>query len=321
MTFHDVELPSDYQYTSQFGAGFATVIQETSSGHEVRVGRQSQARHRFRLQELLKSQSEASDLKEFGLRMRGALDSFKVKDASDFTTADDGKSAPTNLDCVLGTGDGTTKTFQLCKRYAKSLSGEYARTITVPVVDTDVVAVAGTPKTRGADYTVTSPGGIVTFTTAPTAGQVVTAGCEFRVPVRFAASVDEWNAMRADAFDVWSLAQLELIEVLDEVLYPERSDPGGVTNWGAIGADFTMSLAQGSLQRVQPSTAISGYLPVPPLLWPGGHDVFVLHVDGGAGSVQPRDDTGVALGSTMSSGSVAVFDCFISGATATWVRR
>ena len=108
MAFHDVSLPSDFQYGSGMGAGFATIVQQTASGHEFRVARQAQGLHRLSLRKELQSSTEAQTLKAFALARRGALHSFRVKDWSDYSSASDGQATPTTLDVILGTGNGTT---------------------------------------------------------------------------------------------------------------------------------------------------------------------------------------------------------------------
>ncbi|MCA8949439.1 MAG: DUF2460 domain-containing protein [Planctomycetes bacterium] len=318
MSYHDVELPDDFQYGSQFGAGFATTPQETASGHQYQIARQAAPRHRMRLRKELLDRNQLAVLKTFALARRGALHTWKVKDWSDFTTAENGTDAPTSLDVILGSGDGSRQAFQLVKTYAESDPGELDRVIELPVAATLLVAENGTPTTA---YTLTSPGGIITFNTAPAIGVVVTAGFEFRVPVRFDLSVDEWNALRADDFNIWSLADLTCSEALSEVEYPERTFPGGTQPWGAVSGDVSLSLAQGSLHTIAPTTAINAFLPAPPTLFPGGLEVLALSVTtGAAGSVQPRDDAGNAVGSPISAGNVVRFAAAVSGGTLTWIR-
>ena len=49
MAFHDVLLPDGFQYASSAGPGFQTIVQQSGSGHETRIQRQSQALHRLSL--------------------------------------------------------------------------------------------------------------------------------------------------------------------------------------------------------------------------------------------------------------------------------
>jgi len=289
MAFHDITLPDEFQYGSSAGAGFATVIQRTASGHEYRVARQSQAVHRLTLRSELRSASQAKALKAFALARRGALHSFRIKDWSDYTTNADGETAPTELDQLIGTGNGTTTTFQIVKRYEILGPNEYIRTITLPKIATAKVALNGVLQVSG--YSVSSDGKIV-FTSAPGAGVVVQAGCEFDVPVRFTADVDQWARLQADAYNVWSLPQLDVQEVLGEVEYPERWQPGGAKYWGTITSSIRMAFNDGSLHVVQTNTSgLQMFLPVP--TYSGtGPAIFTIITGVGTQNITLRDDAG-----------------------------
>lgn len=84
---------------------------------------------------------------------------------------------------MIGTGDGTTRCFQLCKTYG-AVFAPYARTIEKPVAGSVVVAVAGC-RWPPLIFAVDASTGLVTLATAPAAGQAITAGFLFDVPVRF----------------------------------------------------------------------------------------------------------------------------------------
>lgn len=320
MAFHDVSLPGSIQYGSQFGAGFATVVQQTASGHEDRIARQASPRHRFRLREMLKDADELAELKTFILARRGALHSFRLKDWSDYTTNENGTGAVTNLDAILGTGDGSNQQFQLVKGYDESGLGELDRVITLPVAGTITVAVAGVGQTLGVDYTVTNPGGVITFAggSIPTFGQVVTAGCEFDVPARFSMSVDEWQQLRSDAYNVWSLTDIECVEVLNEVEYPELWFAGGATNWRNTSIDITLAFSQGELHLFDPGAAINVFLPAPPTLFPGGPRIFVLNNAAGASTITVRDDAGTSI-TTLSGGNTVRIGAVVASGSITWL--
>lgn len=315
MAFHNVSLPDAFQYGSTFGSGFTTVIQTTSTGHEYRLARQSQARHRYRLLKLLQSGSEALALKTFALARRGALHSFRLKDWSDFTSNDDGQSTPTILDQVIGVGDGARQVFQLIKTYDESGDAPYARPIQLPVAGSVVAAVAGFDV---AGFFSVS-GGEITLAAAPGIGDVVTAGFSFDVPVRFGAEVDTWNALRADAYNVWSLEQMECVEVLDEVEWPELWNPGGVTNHGAVSQDISINYIQGELHTIAPSTAIDLFLPAPDQLVGGPRHFVIIVAAGAAGTVQVRADDGTAVGSPIAAGVGKRVGCAVGSSTFTWV--
>ena len=270
----------------------------------------------------VQSDTEISTLKEFHMRMRGSLDSFRAKDWNDYTTASDGVSTEAATDVILGSGDGSETQFQLVKRYATGESGEYVRTITLPIEDTVEVRVAGVAKTRGTDYTVSDPGGVITFTTAPTMGQQVTAGCQFDVPARFEKGMDAWAGIRADASGLWSMPQLDLVEVLDEVEHPERWDPGGSKDLGTLAADYTLSFGNDALLVLTPNFSSTGklILPVPPTLHQGGPGLFVIVVKSGTGSVRLYDDAGNAVGAAWSSGT-RVVDLLVGSSSSEWFVR
>lgn len=314
MAFHNVSLPSDVQYQSVAGAGFSTIIQESASGHEYRVARQAQGRHRFTLRKELQSEAEAKAVKAFALGRRGSLHSFRLKDWSDYTTADDGITAPATTDQVIGIGDGTETTFQLIKLYDESGDAPYPRVLTLPVDGTVVAAINGTPTTS---FTISGDGQIV-FGTAPVLDAVITAGCEFDVPVRFTKAFDEWASMQADAWQTWSFPDMGCIEVLSEVEMPERWASGGGREWGATAQNVLLSFNDGKLHSIAASAAMSAFLP-PIARIPSGR-IFTVHVPtGSAGSVQVRDDSGTAVGSAIAAGETKFVDLVRGTSTSTWV--
>lgn len=316
MSFHDESLPPTFEYGSVFGAGgFETIVQTTASGHEYRLARQAQARHRYRLRRMLQTQAEAVALKTFALSRRGALHSFRLKDWADYTSNDDGSTAPTNLDQVIGVGDGTETRFQLIKVYDETGLEPYVRTIELPVAGSVVVAVNGVPAT----FTVTNPGGLITITGAPLNGQLVTAGFQFDVPVRFDGSYDKFTAMQTDAFGVWTMEDLQCVEVLREIAWPEMWNPGGCKVHTAAALDVTIAYAEGLLHSFGPTASHNVYLP-PTVGVVGGPRHFVIHNrTGSVGSLQLRDDAGVAVGSAIAAGVTKQVGLAAGGGSFAWV--
>jgi len=314
MAFHDVSLPSGIQYQSVAGAGFQTIVQESASGHEYRIARQAQGRHRFTIRKELQTEAEAKALKAFALGRRGSLHSFRLKDWSDYTTAEDGTSAPSNADQIIGIGDGTTTTFQLLKLYDASGDAPYPRVLTLPVDGTVVAALTGVATTS---FTVTGDGQVV-FAVAPILNAVITAGCEFDVPVRFTKAFDEWASMQADAFQTWSFPDMGCIEVLSEVETPERWNAGGGRYWLDAGQDVALTMNDGRLHTIAATTTISAFLPSVARI-PSGH-IFTVNVPAGAaGTVQIRDELGVAIGSPIAAGASNFVGLVRSSTTSTWV--
>lgn len=314
MAFHDVTLPDEFQYGSQAGAGFSTIVQQTASGHEIRVARQAQAVHRMSLRTELQSASQAKTLKAFALARRGSLHSFKIKDWSDYTSNADGESAATALDQVIGSGNGTTTTFQLVKRYETTGPNPYVRTITLPIAGTVVAAVDGIAT---AAFTVSGTGQIV-FSAAPGAGTVVTAGFQFHVPVRFTLDVDRWTRLQADAFNIWSLPSLDVQEVLNEVEYPERWQHGGSRYWGYLTQSIRLAFNDGAFHVVanNSGTVHKIFLPVPTYAGSGPHMFTIYHFGGGT-NLELMDDAG-GLVSALGSGTTTRVALSRSGSTVTW---
>lgn len=261
MVYHDEELPDDIQYGSTFGLGFNTLIQTGPSGHEQRIQRMSQGRHRYALIKQLQSDAEAATMKAFVAARRGAYAAFKIKDYYDFTSAIDGVSTPSTLDQLVGTGDGTTTQFQLFKTYEGSGPNPYSRRITKLVSGSVVAALAGVTTTA---FTVNLGTGVITFTTAPGVGVAITAGFEFRVPVRFESSVDDLMAATAASYQNWNLSTFGCIEEVDDTEWPDRFWPGGSTYYDDPGYDFQISFQDGTLVSVlNTASGLSAYLPDP----------------------------------------------------------
>lgn len=316
MGFHDERLPSDIDYGYQGGPGFQTVVQTTASGHEERITRWGQARHRYKCNKSLLSPEDAQTLKDFFLARRGALHSFPFKDWNDYTSAANGITVPTNADQEIGTGNGLKKQWQLIKTYNEAGVSPYVRTINLVVTSTVVVAFDGVNQTSG--WTVNRDG-VLTFTTAPSNGVVITAGYEFDVPVRFAESVDQWMAAQQTAYQRHEVADIDLVEVLDETELPDPWDPGG-SYAVTIASDFTLGVATGRLVVVTNAGVATSnvYLPAPTYL-AGGVYWTIQCAAASANSLQIRDDTGATVGSAITAGTTKTVGLLDNGTTKTWV--
>ncbi len=73
------------------------------------------------------------------------------------------------------------------------------------------VAVAGEEVRIGEDFACDPTTGLVTFTVAPDAGALVTAGYEFDVPVRF--DTDELD-IDLSAFEAGAVPRIPLVEIV-----------------------------------------------------------------------------------------------------------
>lgn len=183
MNFHEIRFPAKLSFGSVGGPERRTDIVTLASGHEERNTPWAHSRRRYDAGVGLRSLDDISDMVAFFEARHGQLFGFRWKDWSDFTSCAPSRSAHYN-DQVIGTGDGSTRTFQLCKHYISG-EGNYCRPVTKPVAGTVRVGVQAVERQEGVDYEVDGTTGLVHLTEAPLAGIVVTAGFEFDVPVRF----------------------------------------------------------------------------------------------------------------------------------------
>src|SRR5690606_23529408 len=129
--------------------------------------------------------------------------------------------------------------FQLVKRYGDDTHVQ-VRKITKPVSGTVKIGVNGVESVSG--WTVNTETGSVKFTSSQ-AGNDITGGCEFDVPCRFDASVDEAGLKASiDAWDNGEIPSIIVVETLDENASPDDFNFGGSLAL-CIEASYTLSLA------------------------------------------------------------------------------
>ena len=170
--FHEVRFPPDISYGASGGPGYLTTVVATASGHEHRNANWAAARGKWDVASGLRDRTHLAELIAFFRARRGRAHGFRFKDWTDYQ----------GVAQVLGTGDGSMKTFPLIKNYASGGVIE-ARTIAKPVAGTITLYRDGVVVASG--VSVNTATGLVTFSAAPAAGVIVTADYEFDVPVRF----------------------------------------------------------------------------------------------------------------------------------------
>lgn len=183
MSFHEVQFPTNLSFGSIGGPERVTEIVALANGFEERNSPWADSRRRYDAGMGMRSLSDIDALIAFFEARRGQLYGFRWKDWSDYRSSGS-LVAPAFDDQVIGTGDGVTTAFSLCKTY---VSGEasYERRIQKPVQGTVLAGVQGDVKAEGVEFSVDPTTGVVTFLEAPGPGATVTAGFEFDVPVRF----------------------------------------------------------------------------------------------------------------------------------------
>jgi uncharacterized protein (TIGR02217 family) len=215
MSFIDEYLPSKVQGVGFVSAPrFKTTIQVNASGRERRNQEWEHPLHYYISPEAMgRNWDVIQELKKHWLIMAGPTHSFPIYDPQDFASCDlvrpNVMPTVSMTDQAIGTGDGFTDRFQLVKTY--TVGGEtYDRVIHLPVLASVVVAIDGVlvPDT---DYTVSRPGGEITFNVPPPDGDEITAGFRFDVEVRFESDDQFEGIMRATR--TGGFADLTLIEV------------------------------------------------------------------------------------------------------------
>jgi uncharacterized protein (TIGR02217 family) len=174
-------------------------VVETDSGAESRNQRWSYPRHKYDAAYGVTTLARLENLLNYHWVMGGKAIGFRYKDWMDYKSCSR-FGTPAATDCAIGTGTGSLATFQLYKTYTQGAYTRF-RKILKPIASTVLIAVAGVVKTVTTHYTLDAATGIVTFTggNIPTAGQAVTAGFEFDVPVRFdiddlSINIEDYNS-------------------------------------------------------------------------------------------------------------------------------
>lgn len=209
--FHEVRFPLDVALRGQGGPRRLTDIVITGSGAEERNQRWARSRRHYEAGYGVTSLAALDRLLAFFEERRGRLYGFRFRDRLDWRSAPPGTPV-TARDQAIGTGDGTTRGFQLAKTYGRDFA-PYQRPIAKPVAGTVLVAVGGVAAVAGVDFDADAATGLVTFRAgkAPAAGAKVTAGFEFDVPVRF--DTDEL-VVDLEAFAAGEVPQVPLIEIM-----------------------------------------------------------------------------------------------------------
>lgn len=174
---------------------WSTRIQRSVSGRELRAAFYNYPLWRWTLSyDLLRddSSAELKTLVAFFNQRKGSYDSFLYDDPSDNLIT--GQS--------LGTGDGSTTTFQMIRSYGGYIE-PFSDIKASPVPKIFLNAVL---QTTG--YSISN--GIVTFTPAPGLGVAVTADFGYYHRVRFNQDEAEFSQF---AYQLWELKSIELVSV------------------------------------------------------------------------------------------------------------
>lgn len=174
---------------------WSTSTMKSVSGRELRLANYSYPIWKFKLSyEVLRAQPlfvELQSLMSFFNRVQGQFDTFLYSDPSDYTATAQ----------YIGTGNGTTTTFQLMRTL-----GAFVEPVTAPDITHCTIYVNGSPVTA----TTSAATGLTTLASAPTAGQTVTWSGQFYFRCSF---LDDYIDFENFMLDLWSAKSVQFKSV------------------------------------------------------------------------------------------------------------
>lgn len=201
MAFYPIEIDPTPAFGWQGGPEFSTNLRSLSSGREKRNADWANARHKFTVPFAALTSTQYLAVKKVFLICRGRLHTFMQRDWADYQATNEN----------FGTGDASTKVFQLSKLSSDG-GGTYTRVVTKPDTLTGVqIRVNGVLQTSG--VSVDALTGLVTFTSAPASGAVLTWTGQFWVQVRFDIDSLPFSISNKSAGAFRQDGSLDLIEV------------------------------------------------------------------------------------------------------------
>ncbi len=209
--FNEARFPTDVALGARGGPERRTDIVTLRSGAEERNSIWADGRRKYQAGYGVKSFAQLEAVLHFFEAQRGRLYGFRWKDRFDYRSCPS-PQAPSALDVGLGSGDGSTATFQLIKPYGSSAGSQYLRNIRKPVSGTVKLAVAGILSPGDIAWTLDTTTGLITFLPGhiPASGAFVTAGFEFDVPVRFDTDYLEIDLAH---FEAGQIPNIPIIEI------------------------------------------------------------------------------------------------------------
>ena len=312
MTFHENATLPLGSYGSAGGPGHLTLYLASKGGSPSRVARWDGAARQYDVRRGITDVPTCTELIEFYLAREGGLHGFRFKDWSDFSTDATWVGTPAYTDEIIGTGDGTTTQFQLVKRYTQGGSTR-VRNILKPLAGTVVVGKAGSQQTLGTHFTVDTTTGTVTFASAPTLGQQITAGCEFDVPCMFGPGADALLTITHESLLAKSIPSVPVLEEVDPSIVVDEYPFGGAFAL-TFGIPTQITPLMGRLASLTPTAAADILIPAASLLPLGGPHFVLANV----GSFTVTVKSGATSIGTIAAGATKHLSVFTISSANTW---
>lgn len=174
--FHDILFPIPLSYGALCRVQYKNSIITTHNGDEERLMEWLDPLRSYDITPMIKDQTDLDTVLAFFRGRKGAENSFRFRDPIDNTVTTQ----------QIGTGDGSTQTFQLYQVYSTGISGDTytpIRIITKPVSGTVTILVNDVVQASG--WAIDYATGVLTFTGVPNPGDTIKWSGTFDVPVRF----------------------------------------------------------------------------------------------------------------------------------------
>lgn len=208
MAFHDVRFPANLSFGSVGGPERRTEIVTMANGFEERNTPWSHSRRHYDAGLGLRSLDDVAALVGFFEARSGQLHGFRWKDWADFKSCLPSQEV-SDLDQLIGVGDGATRVFKLRKAYPSGAE-TYHRPIMKPVVGTVRISIARRAMVEAETWELDDATGEVTFADPVPEGAEIRAGFEFDVPVRFDT---DRIAVSVASFQAGEVPAVPLVEV------------------------------------------------------------------------------------------------------------
>lgn len=322
MGFHEIQFPTSLSQKSRFGPAFNTSIVDTFGGESYRIARWANARRRYNVGYKVKSKADIYAIYEFYLARLGPANGFRFKDWLDYTTGADGDGTFGFRNVVLGTGDGSKVDFQLIKKYTSGAQ-IVTRTITKPVNLQVKAGINAVEKTLGTDFNVDYTTGILTWdpSSIPPAGQEVTAGFEFDVPVHFEGELDDNFAIAlATPSTAEVTADIPIVERINDLYTPGEFYYGSGSAF-TMAADKKYDFSMGSAVSISVTTA--GHkliLPAKANLELGEQHIVIYNHEASTQTFDIYDEeAATTVVTALAAGNAAEMYLYDNAGTKTWL--
>lgn len=208
MAFHEIRFPANLSFGSIGGPERRVEIVSLVNGFEERNSPWAHSRRHYDAGLGLRSLDDVARLVAFFEARGGQLHGFRWKDWADYKSGLPSAEV-SDLDQLIGVGDGKTRVFALRKHYPSGAEG-YWRPIVKPVAGSVRVSLARRPMVEAEAWELDATRGEIRFLDPVPEGAELRAGFEFDVPVRFDS---DRIAVSVASFQAGDVPMVPIVEI------------------------------------------------------------------------------------------------------------